>query len=308
MKKRLEAELISIAHRVLKLKNKSEIDQLYLETRKLYETLSVLKFYGDNYELVKSTISNDDLEEKLTTSLEEKTPEIIVETPKPIQEEVKITEPTEEMVTTPKEEITEEKVATTEVEETIEEPIIVGEITLDEEEIDEEEPVIDTKTDLDFEPIFELAAEAPIEDVVEEKADEIQPVPIEVETPKKETKQISFEHLLGENYTEPVFVKPNDIVIPPSLKNVINEKPLSLNDQHLKTINIGLNDKMAFVKHLFADDNEDYNRVLSQLNTFSTYEEAKDFIDEIIKPDYNNWDGADDYAERFLEIVAKKFS
>jgi len=103
-------------------------------------------------------------------------------------------------------------------------------------------------------------------------------------------------------------VKPNDIVVPDALKNVIDEKPLSLNDQHLKTINIGLNDKMAFVKNLFGDSNEDYNRVLSQLNTFSTFEEAKDFIDEIIKPDYNNWDGVDDYSERFIEIVAKKFS
>ena len=39
MKKRLESELISIAHRILKLKNKSEFDQLYKETQKLYETL-----------------------------------------------------------------------------------------------------------------------------------------------------------------------------------------------------------------------------------------------------------------------------
>ena len=65
MKKRLESELISIAHRILKLKNKSEVDQLYLETRKLYETLAVLKFYGDNYEQVKSEVSHEELEEKL---------------------------------------------------------------------------------------------------------------------------------------------------------------------------------------------------------------------------------------------------
>ena len=65
MKKRLEAELISIAHRVLKLKNKSEVDQLFLETQKLYEALSVLKFYGDHIEQVKATISEEDLEEKL---------------------------------------------------------------------------------------------------------------------------------------------------------------------------------------------------------------------------------------------------
>ena len=128
-----------------------------------------------------------------------------------------------------------------------------------------------------------------------------------IEKPKKETKQISFEEFLGD-YAEPVFVKPNDIVVPPSLKKIIDEKPLSLNDQHSKAINIGMNDRIAFVKHLFADDNEDFNRVLSQLNTFTSYAEAKDFIEEIIKPDYNNWVGSEEYAERFLEIVENKFN
>jgi len=315
MKKRLEAELISIAHRVLKLKNKSEIDQLYHETQKLYEALAVLKFYGDNYEQLKSDVVVEDLEEKVAAFVETKTP---VETPikeveativaeteaieePQVEEEpivVAMEESTDEEELVVEEEI-EEKPITLEEDETEEEPIIVGEITLEEDEIEEEEePIDELQSDLDFEPIFELAAESPIEDVIEEK----------VEEKKQEAQQISFEDLLGENYSEPVFVKPNDIVVPDSLKNVIDEKPLSLNDQHLKVINIGLNDKMAFVKNLFGDSNEDYNRVLSQLNTFSTFEEAKDFIDEIIKPDYNNWDGVDDYSERFIEIVAKKFS
>jgi hypothetical protein len=315
MKKRLEAELISIAHRVLKLKNKSEIDQLYHETQKLYEALAVLKFYGDNYEQLKSDVVIEDLEEKVATFVETKTP---VETPikeveatiaaeteaieePQVEEEpivIAMEESTDEEELVIEEEI-EEKPIALEEDETEEEPIIVGEITLEEDEIEEEEePIAELQSDLDFEPIFELAAESPIEDVIEEK----------VEEKKQEAQQISFEDLLGENYSEPVFVKPNDIVVPDSLKNVIDEKPLSLNDQHLKVINIGLNDKMAFVKNLFGDSNEDYNRVLSQLNTFSTFEEAKDFIDEIIKPDYNNWDGVDDYSERFIEIVAKKFS
>lgn len=317
MKKRLEAELISIAHRVLKLKNKSEIDQLYHETQKLYEALAVLKFYGDNYEQLNSDVVIEDLEEKIATFVETKTS---VETPikeveatiaaepeaieEPHVEEEPIVVAMEESIheeeLVVEEEIEEEPTALEEEDETEEEPIIVGEITLEEDEIEdeEEEPIAELKSDLDFEPIFELAAESPIEDIIEEK----------VEEKKQEAQQISFEDLLGENYSEPVFVKPNDIVVPDSLKNVIDEKPLSLNDQHLKVINIGLNDKMAFVKNLFGDSNEDYNRVLSQLNTFSTFEEAKDFIDEIIKPDYNNWDGVDDYSERFIEIVAKKFS
>jgi hypothetical protein len=300
MKKRLEAELISIAHRVLKLKNKSEIDQLYHETQKLYEALTVLKFYGDNYEQLKSDVVVEDLEEKVTAFVENKTS---IETPiqkvaEPIiEEETVATEPeiiegsTDEEELVVDEKINEEPIA-------LEEDVIVGEITLEDDEIEEdEEPMAELKSNLDFEPIFELAAESPIEDVIEEK----------IEAPKAEAKQISFEDLLGD-YTEPVFVKPNDIVVPASLKSVIDDKPLSLNDQHSKAINIGMNDRIAFVKHLFADSNEDFNRVISQLNTFSSAIEAKDFIEEIIKPDYNNWIGNEEYAERFLEIVANKFN
>jgi hypothetical protein len=315
MKKRLEAELISIAHRVLKLKNKSEIDQLYHETQKLYEALTVLKFYGDNYEQVKSDISNEDIEEKIESFVENKT---IVATPKVVVEETVEVEEQKEEIVAEVEEVVEQEIVTaseeTEVQEEAieEEPVIVGEITLEEEEeIEEEEvPVGEAKSDLDFEPIFELAAETPVEtvEIGEPK----------VEEPKKETQQISFEDLLGQNYTEPVFVKPNDVTLPTSKKEVFEKsddiivdrfegKTPSLNDKLSKTINIGLNDRMGFVKFLFADSNEDYNRVLSQLNTFSTFREAKDFIDEIIKPDYNNWVGADDYADRFIELVEKKF-
>ncbi|SHF07764.1 hypothetical protein SAMN05444377_103184 [Flavobacterium fontis] len=314
MKKRLEAELISIAHRILKLRNKSEVDQLYTETRKLYETLAVLKFYGDHFEVVKNDVAVEDLEAKLAAALDipeavveaapvvEETPVVVEETPAVVEDEVEKVEDVEEVIETE---------AVVEAETIEEEPVIVGEITLEEEEIEEDVPMTEAKSDLDFEPIFELAAE-PMEETAALSEPELPTTPIEdpvVEAPKKdEPKQISFEELLGENYTEPIFVKPDDVVVPPSLKTVIDEQGKSLNELHSKSINIGLNDKIAFVKYLFADSTEDYNRVLSQLNTFSTFPEAKDFIDEIIKPDYNNWDGVDDYAERFIAIVAKKFS
>lgn len=294
MKKRLEAELISIAHRVLKLKNKSEIDQLYLETRKLYETLSVLKFYGDNYEQLKSEITKEDLEEKLSSVEEDINPIEFEINPIEVVSEDSIAETIAEI------EVVEEVDSDTEnneIEE-VEDEIEEEESFIEESDNNEEEfPETDLK-EINFEPIFELATEAPIEDIVEEK----------VQEKKSEAKQISFEDLLGENYNEPVFVKPNDVVIPPSLKSVLDEKPISLNDQHSKAINIGMNDRIAFVKHLFADSDEDYNRVLSQLNTFSTKEEAIDFIEEIIKPDYDNWKGSEEYAERFMEIVENKFN
>ena len=73
-------------------------------------------------------------------------------------------------------------------------------------------------------------------------------------------------------------------------------------------LQIGLNDKIAFIKHLFDGQNEDYERVISQINTSTTLQEAEDFIHQLVKPDYNNWEGKGEYEERFLEIVEGKFN
>ena len=83
----------------------------------------------------------------------------------------------------------------------------------------------------------------------------------------------------------------------------------SLNDK-LKGggLNIGLNDKIAFIKHLFEDKSEDYDRVLSQLNTFETLDNALSFIQDVVKPDYNNWQDKEEFETRFLEIIAAKFN
>ena len=136
--------------------------------------------------------------------------------------------------------------------------------------------------------------------------------------------------MLGPDYVDPVFVKPEDLanekqvqdpndVIPIgrsynddapviSMKNDFVSNTISLNDRMAKGIIIGLNDRIAFMNHLFANSSEDYNRVLSQLMTFDTFQEAEDFIENMVKPDYNNWEGKDEYALRFMEIVEKKFS
>lgn len=294
MKKRLEAELISIAHRVLKLKNKSEVDQLFLETQKLYEALSVLKFYGDHIEQAKATISEEDLEEKLAISLEVEPVKL-----EAIQESIAIVE---EVV-----EETEQPIAVPEeVEETKEEPIIVGEIFIDEEEEVEEEIIAEENSN--FDPIFEMASEEMEEATEEESISE-----------SAKPQQILFEDLLGENYNEVEFVKPNDTSKPATTKMELSEEVADtivedkkekisiLNDKLATGINIGLNDRVGFVKYLFDNSTEDYNRVLSQLNTFDTFSEAKEFIEDMVKPDYSNWIGQEDFAERFMEIVEKKF-
>ena len=89
--------------------------------------------------------------------------------------------------------------------------------------------------------------------------------------------------------------------------NDLEEKPKSLNDQLKKGINIGLNDRLAFIKHLFDGSSTDYNRVLSQLNTLNSKSGARQFIKNMVKPDYNNWQGKEEYEERFMEIVTNKY-
>jgi hypothetical protein len=287
MKKRLESELISIAHRILKLKNKSEVDQLYKETQKLYETLSVLKFYQDNFESIKSDVTQDVLEEKIEQSFENTSPKEVVE---PIAEVVVATEPEieeEKLIVSDEDEETPETVF--EDEESSEEEIVI------EPEVDEEEPV--------FKPIFELE--------VEEK-EQIEPAELASEV-KPEAKQVSFEELLGENYADTVFVKPDEVSLFSADPNASQQKKQTNKENEeksvsSKSIEIGLNDRVAFVNNLFGESNEDFNRVISQLNTFDTFEEAKNFINEMVIPDYNYWVGKEDYLERFMEVVEKKFN
>lgn len=319
MKKRVTAELISIAHRILKLKNHSETLQLQQEAKNLYDQLTVLRFYEENFELVKNEISEAVLEEKL----EGKPTEVFNA---PIQD--KVVETTEAV----------NEVVIPQVEETIAEPIV-------EEKVVIAELVVEDDEDEENEDIFTSAIEEREENIPVKE--EIVAVPVEAANPV--ATQISFEDLLVHDYQELDFVKVEDVpvaveqatnatfetiiskeeeeetiatapvieetpvVIEEEVKKTVEkvqkeDKSLSLNDKLNKGINIGLNDRIAFEKNLFGGNAEDFNRVLSQLNTFDSYDEAKGFIIDFVKPDYNNWSGNEEYETRFLEIVEKKFS
>jgi hypothetical protein len=317
MKKKLEADLISIAHRILQLKNKSDINQLYLETQKLYEKLSVLRFVDEHFGEVKPTIGGVEVENKITAIFDTQevlqsvvAPEIeaiviaeaIVEQPLETQTVFQEEDELEEEV------LLEEKVVTPLEEEEEEEEIIVEEKAAVEPEavLEEETAVVESAA---FVPAFELSVE--LEETV-------------IETPKKiEAVQISFEDLLGKDYSETHFVKVQDLEnvavvatptfeakeesIPEKIVEEMEPKATSLNEKLAKGINIDLNDRIAFTKHLFGNNSEDYNRVLSQLITFNSFYETRDFIKEMVKPDYNNWEGKEDYEERFIDIIEKKF-
>jgi hypothetical protein len=97
----------------------------------------------------------------------------------------------------------------------------------------------------------------------------------------------------------------------PIIKEEIVEKQeikqRSLNDALFKNnIQVGLNDRIAFVNQLFDGSQQDFNRVVSQLNSFKTEEEAKNFIYEFVKPDYD-WSAKEEFEQRLIELIERKF-
>lgn len=94
----------------------------------------------------------------------------------------------------------------------------------------------------------------------------------------------------------------------PSKADVKMEAPKSLNDRLVnKDLKTDLNNRLGFIKHLFNGSTEDYNRVLSQLNTIDSYERSVSFIKNMVKPDYNNWEGKEEYEQRFMELIERRF-
>ena len=91
-------------------------------------------------------------------------------------------------------------------------------------------------------------------------------------------------------------------------KNPEETKPTqSLNDRFSKAIQIGLNDKLAFVQKLFFGSESEYNKVLKHLEELHTLEEAAVYIQQQVKPTYNHWKGKEEYEERFLSLILRRF-
>lgn len=246
MKKKLESELISIAHRILKLKSKEDVFKMHAQVEALYEKLTVLKFAHENFEDDMPVVGSDSsffgmLDEAFNN---------------------KVTD-------------------TIEVEDKIY-------INLDDAEDD---------------GIMEPATEK-IKDIVAQMHDESQDVDELLEQVLPQQNKNDFEELTANFRETPVFEP-----LTKTKKSIKEETKKSLNDA-LKGqgLTIGLNDKLAFIKHLFEGKSKDFERVLSQINTSRTFNEAKALIQNIIKPDYNHWEGKEAFEERFMEIIESKFN
>jgi hypothetical protein len=145
MKKKLEADLMSIAHRVLQIKNKSDINQLCIETRRLYEKLAILQFVEEHFEGAKPTIGQAEIVEKMKQFFEENHLSEI----KPIK--------------------VEDKVVADEIDEILLEEIVFNEII--EEELVTDDPVVDETEEILEEEFAEVQDEVAETDFQEEEID-----------------------------------------------------------------------------------------------------------------------------------------
>jgi len=263
MHKKLAADLTSLAHSILQMKNKEDVFALKTKAHEVYEKLSVLAYVE---EYLKNTPNPEYTKDELLDLVEKAEKKSNKETQVNDQEQPEdqqLTESEDEVIETVEEEFVNEG-----IELTIEDTSNISDV---QEEVDD---------------LFSQSDETTGELIEHE--------PETVEVSEEET-MLTLEDEL------------KDTIAADVVADLFENAPKkSLNDKIRNDIQIGLNDRIAFVKNLFGGSQEDFNRVVSQLNSFKTEKEAKKFINKMVKPDYN-WADNEEIEQRFMSIVERKF-
>ena len=290
MHKKLEADLISLAHSILKMKNKDDVFALKEKSKEIYEKLSLLAFVEEYInETPNLETTKEELLDRVEEALETKENKSIV------------------AHDSNKEIILEEKI----VYNLVDEPDAVAPKNDLVDEFKEEiaKPIAKVIQPTEVDKVAEII-EQPFDELEEIlfSKDEVEEKPKEKEIEKVENEIINDVVKVEERKTMSLEEELKDVISVDVMADLFeNAQPISLNDKLAKNIQIGLNDRIAFVKNLFNNQQEDYNRVISQLNTFRSESEAKNFINTMVKPDYN-WDHQEELVNRFMEIIERKFA
>lgn len=318
MHKKIESELISLAHQILQMKNKHDVLRLRDKARDVYEALSVLAFV-DNYFLTTPNVTGNkeefvakmkDLVEKSNIAAEKpksETPKeevkvekanIVAEIPEPEKvkeipkEEVKVVEKEEESA-----QLIEQTIKTIKSE--------AKEIVT---KIQEQEPKPSSK-EMDRQVLASKEQQQGNRKTLEEEMEGSIPVDVAADLFEKAEKVEEQKPVKVERKPEPPKPKLPKVELPKAEVKKQPKEPskTSLNDQLFKQkLQVGLNDRIAFVKHLFNFSQEEFNRVLSQLNTFETEQDCKDFLNNVVKLEYN-WSEKQEYEERLIALIERKF-
>ena len=278
MHKKLEADLTSLAHSILQMKNKEDVFALKSKAHEVYEKLAVLAYVE----------------------------EYLINTPNPEYTKEELLDLVEKAEIKAKNESTSQS---------LEETVVSLEATEEYDQEKSEEQELNDSQDEDVEAVKDDAVSEGIELTLEDSS-----VNSEVHEEVEDLFSQSEENTNDSSEGDSEIVEPSEEETPISLEDELkdtiaadvvadlfeNAPKKSLNDKIRDDIQIGLNDRIAFVKNLFGGSQEDFNRVVSQLNSFKTEKEAKKFINKMVKPDYN-WADNEEIEQRFMSIVERKF-
>lgn len=313
MKKILKDELLGLAHRILQLKGREDIDELKDKAAELHEKLSVLSFaeqhfsdQPDKKKTIEQSLQEDLKVPKTKPSADKEKPQDLQTTvaKKPLAPQKEA--PQDLQKPEKEEEFTAEKYPLTAKKEAENQPQQQNQDLEQEEEslIKREQRPEDH---LNIRNIAVHYDDLPQFTPAEPKQPE-QPKKKQVNafsSEKEKVKSFSAEPQTGKTPKNTPHIP--DLFSSPKrrTKNNPDLHKRSLNDRLNNGLKFGLNDRISFVKHLFEENITDYNRVLSQLNTFQTYSEAKQFIEHQVKPEYD-WSEKLEYEERFLNAIENK--
>lgn len=277
MKDILQADLKDLANKIINDNQDSSASSLQKKARELYEKLTVLAFTEENLSSISAEISSEEKKEAKVLAEEEHS---IAQQPVQVKADFKPTPQPVEKKAEAVEKKAEEK----------------DEYLPDGTEYNDSDALTEPNTEM----IKDIVAQMPPET---QKMDNLinNIMSRNGATPKPKAPERKNDYPeIGVDYDNlPDFE--------PVKKADQDQRPRSLNDRLKNGINIGLNERLAFIRHLFDGKAADYNRVISQLNTFDSIGEAKKFIQLVVKPDYKNWAGKEEYEQRFMEVVENKF-
>ncbi len=294
MHKKLESELISLAHQILQMKKKDDVSLLRDKAKDVYEKLSVLAFV-DNYFITTPNVTGN--KEDFLAKIESSSA-IVKTATKPVIEKAIETAPITETKEVVKE-VVKEEVKTVETEQLVEKTIATIKT--------EASQIVDRiqKQELKSKQVEKTTMAEEMKDSIPadvaanmfEKAETLKKEPVvpKIELPKpvvSETPQANIA-------TRQEIAKP--VVPKEAPKTSLNDR---ISNQKLQ---IGLNDRIAFVKHLFNFSQEEFNRVLSQLNSFTSEKECMGFLNNVVKPDYD-WSAKTEYEDRLVKLIERKFA
>lgn len=235
MKKKIESELVKIAHRILNMQGKEDIEDLKREARLAYENLTLLSFLETHVRQSKQVEIRHEIAERFEA--------------------------------------------------------LAGRVLRGNSNVPETNPH-------EHEDDLMTPGMQTIRDMVQEMPD-----------PE------SLEDILAGFGVEPDFIKREKEIITADLEVKDRVQATKTPPPVVETssagkggLSIGLNDKISFIKYLFNGSDEDYARVISQLNTKGSFEEAYDFLNEMVKPDYNNWEGQEIYEARLIKILEARYA